>query len=132
MSGELVGVRIGPYTAEAICERYLELVREAYLLEKGERLAELEGRRVAFRDSSGLNPVSYITGQYRELFPFVLAAIDGVSGDVELLLPHHLELRHEARMDAQAEHSRAIVREAFAEMYPPPADDHPDADSLPF
>lgn len=104
-------------STDYLADRYLDKVREAYLLEKGERAAELEGRRLAFKDASGLHPVSLVTGQYREVLRSLIVALDldPMYDPIEVLYVDHFELRAVARADAELEHTRAIVAEAFEE-----------------
>lgn len=111
---------VDDHDAEVIAGRYLELVRQAYSLERGERRAELVGRRLPYRDAAGLNPISYVTGQYHELYDVMCLLLGFRPGDAqEQLLPSALELRAAARKDAVeewlAEVRHGWVREVFEE-----------------
>lgn len=99
--------------AEQLLARFLELVRVAYGLEKGARANELAGKYVPLRDAAGMHPLSYVTGQYQELYDIVCHVLDIHPGDVqEQLLPNALELRAAARADADTEFRQELLHAA--------------------
>lgn len=91
-------------TGDLVALRYLDLVRQAYLLEKGERKAELEGRRLPMRDGAGVHPFSYIVGKYDECFTLLVLELELNPGPAsEVLLPRPRDVRQAARADAETE-----------------------------
>jgi hypothetical protein len=53
--------------ADRLGQERLRLLREAYMIARGERLAELRGRRLRRFDASGLHPFSVVVGQIQKV-----------------------------------------------------------------
>lgn len=101
-----------PTTSTELAWEHLQRsAREAYLIARGERLAELRGRRPRTFDDRGLHPYSYVAGE--------AAAYARGLGDpelVELAWPDPLALRAAARIDAEREHRERLLREELASL----------------
>lgn len=75
-----------------------EKLMEAYRLARGERLAELHGRRPRLLDDRGIHPYSYVWGH-----------VDALGGSHTGISPE--ALRRDAREDAEAAFRREVIAE---------------------
>lgn len=76
----------------------MTLLRDLHLTARGERLAELEGRRQRLFDSRGFHSVSYLCGQIE-----MLESLSPAVREVGAAEPNYLtDIRHAAVEDAQA------------------------------
>lgn len=73
-------------------EEWVRLLREAYLIARGERMAELRGRRLKRFDDQGLHPFSVVIGKLT-----MIESMLGLPGEVCV---HPLHIRSAAVKDA--------------------------------
>lgn len=96
-------------------KRWSEKLREAYLLARGERLAELRGHRPRLLDERGIHPYSYAWGQVDMLTTDELATWLGESqfeyAGLPVLTLSPSALRRAAREEAESIYRAQVIDE---------------------
>lgn len=93
-------------------EEYVRLLREAWLIARGERLAEMDGRRLRLLDDSGIHPWSYVWGKIVMLENAL--GLNDIYGSYARLHDLREEAREEAQTEWERNHRRSHVLERLA------------------